>query len=267
MCGVDDNDVDPGLDQQFGPLEAVGAGADGGADDEASEWVLAGAGIFAHLFDILDGDQPFEDVVVIHHQQLFDTVPVKMLFGVLQGGSRRHRDQIFLGHDMMDRLFQIGLETQIPIGEDADQLAVFGDRHAGDAVFLHHVHGVADLLVGTHGDRIDDHAALRFLHLIHLERLLLRGHVLVDHPQPPLAGHADGRPRFGHRIHGGGNQRDAEFDFPGQPRGQVGLLGQNGGVGRHQEHIIKGQTFPDRDFRHGVLLWIGERVGNFFNRK
>ena len=46
-------------------------------------------------------------------------------------------DQVLLGHHLGDRQVEAVLEAQVAIGEDADQLAVLGDRHAGDAVALH----------------------------------------------------------------------------------------------------------------------------------
>ena len=41
--GVDDEEVDAGGDQRLGPLEGVGADADGGGDPEAAALVLGGA--------------------------------------------------------------------------------------------------------------------------------------------------------------------------------------------------------------------------------
>ena len=40
--GVDDEHVDAGGDERLGPLEGVGADADGGADPEAAPLVLGG---------------------------------------------------------------------------------------------------------------------------------------------------------------------------------------------------------------------------------
>ena len=86
-------------------------------------------------------------------------------------------------------------------------LLVLGDWHAGDLVAPHHIECVGDELVGRDGDRVDDHAALRALHLVDFAGLLLDGEVAVDDADAALLRHGDGQARLGHRVHGCTEQR------------------------------------------------------------
>ena len=84
------------------------------------------------------------------------------------------RDQILLGHHVADGHIGARFKAQIAVGENADELAALGHGHAGDLVAPHHFEGVGNLLIGPDGDRIDDHAALRALHLVDFAGLLPR---------------------------------------------------------------------------------------------
>ncbi len=57
MRGIDDDQVDAGVDQALGALDAVIADADGGGDAQAALRILGGIRVELRLFDVLDGDQ------------------------------------------------------------------------------------------------------------------------------------------------------------------------------------------------------------------
>ena len=254
MRGIHHHHVHTRLYQQIQTLETIRSRADGGAHDQASQFVLAGVGILAHLLDILDGDEPFEHVVFIHHQKLFDAVLVQVPLGLLQRRARRHRDQIFMGHDLINTLIKIGFKTQVAVGQDAFQAPVLGHRQAGDTVLLHDIQCIADAVMRIDGDGIDDHAAFRLFDPIHLQRLFLRGHILVNHAQAALPRQADGGPGFRYRIHCRGDQGNVQPDLVRQPGGQIGVPRKNGGMRRNQQHIVKCQALPDRIVKHGFFL-------------
>src|SRR4029450_11703032 len=91
--GVDDDDVDVGVDQELGAQEALLAhgGRRGGA--QAALLVLAGAGELVGLLDVLDRDQADAAIGVVDDQQLLDTVLVQEPLGLLLGGALAHGDQ------------------------------------------------------------------------------------------------------------------------------------------------------------------------------
>ena len=170
---VDGEHVDFGLGQFLRALQKISGGADGRAYAQAALRIFRGVGILQFLLDVFDRDQALEVVLVVDDQKFFDAMFVKNFFGFFERGSHGNRDEIFLGHHLVDGNVEAGFEAQIAIGENADQLSVLGDGHAGDLVLAHDLERIADLVGGEHGDRIDDHAAFRALHLVDFVGLLL----------------------------------------------------------------------------------------------
>jgi hypothetical protein len=121
-------------------------------------------------------------------------------------------------------------------------IVVVGHRHAGDAVPGAERFHVGDRGTGAAGHRIGDHACLGPLHHVHLLRLLLDGQVAVQHADAALPGHGHRHPGLGDGIHGRGDQRDAQREAAGEPRGEVGLARHDGGVRRQQQDVVKGQA-------------------------
>ena len=263
--GVEHQQVGLGLDEGLGALEVVAAGADRGAHPQAAQLVFAGVRILEHLFDVFVGDQPGEQAV-FDHRQLLDAMLVEQLLGLLEGGAGRHGDQVVAGHQLADRTALPGLETQVAVGQDADQLAAFvGDRHAGDLEPRHDPQGFGDLLLGANGHRIDDHAGLGALDLVDLLGLLLDGEVLVDEADAAFLGQRDRQCRLGHGIHGRRHQRRVERDAATQLGGEVDVVGVNLGEAGLQEHVVKGQCDTGRCLRaSGATRSIetGHRLGS-----
>ena len=103
----------------------------------------------------------------------------------------------------------------------------------------------ASVASGADGDRIHHHAAFIALHPADLLGLLLDGQILMDHAHAAGLGHGDGQARFGHRVHGGGNQGNAQLDRLGQAGLGIDLAGEDFGGAGHQENIVEGQGFAD----------------------
>src|SRR6516225_11453256 len=77
-------------------------------------------------------------------------------------------------------------------------------------------------------------------------------------PSPPDC-HGDGHLALGHRVHGRGEQRDAELDALGQPGSGIGGGGEDGGRGRLQQDVIESQRLADL---HATPPGIGPLAGN-----
>ena len=121
--GVDDEQVDAGIDQPLGALEAVVADAGGGGDAQAALRVLGGVRVELRLLDVLDGDQADAVAVAIDDQQLLDAVLVQQALGLVLVDALLDRDEVLAGHQLVDLLRRVGGEAHVAVGQDADQPA------------------------------------------------------------------------------------------------------------------------------------------------
>ena len=263
--GVDDDDVDAGLDQPLGALLRVAADADRGADAQPAVPVLAGVRVLEVLLDVLDGDQPDEPPLAVDDGQLLDAVAVQDVLGLLEGHLAADRDQVLPGHEQRDRPLEVVLEAQVAVREDADEPAalVLDDRHARDAVLAHQLHRLADRPLRGDRDRVDDHPALGALDLVDLERLHARREVLVDDADAALLREGDRQARLGHRVHRRRDDGDADADPAREDRRGADLARQHARAGRDQQDVVEGQRVRDHFSRHGSprLLRSPARLG------
>ncbi len=244
--------VRPGAHQRLGARLAVGAGADRGPDAQAPQLVLGRVREADGLLDVLDGDQAAELIPLVDHRQLLDPVAVQDLLRLLERHARLRGDELLLGHHLAHGAVETLLEAEIPIGQDADQLAAPGDRQAGDAVLLHDRERLGDRLLGVHGHRVDDHAALGLLHLLDLERLLRDRQVAVDDAEAALLRHRDRGPRLGDGVHGGAEQRDVEPDRARERGGDVGVARQDARGGGDEQHVVEGEALAQLRRQHAA---------------
>ena len=191
--------------------------------------------------------------MLVDHQQFFDAMRVQDRFGFLERGADADGDQVLLGHHVRDGQVVARLEAQVAIGENAHQLAVLGHRNAGDAVALHDVERVGDLLLGIDGDRIDDHAAFRALHAVHFLGLPVDRHVAVDDADAALLRERDGQVRFGDGIHGGADHGNIQSDLAREPGARVGVGGHDAAARGQQQDVVKSESFRDRFGDHARL--------------
>ena len=139
--GVDDDEIDAGLDQPLGAVEALVADRGRGGDAQAALLVLAGVRIGDRLLDVLHGDQA--DAAILRRRP-----PAASRCGAdaaaawPRPGSTPSRTVISpsLVISSATRLPRIGGEAHVAVGEDADELAglavaaALDHRNAGDAV-------------------------------------------------------------------------------------------------------------------------------------
>ena len=246
---VEHEHVHVGRDERLGPFERVLGDADGRADPQAAERVLARVGVLGGLLDVLDRDQAAQVELPVHHQELLDAVPVEDVLRLRQGRSDRHRDQVLARHHLGDGALDVAVEPQVAVGENPDQAplvaAVLGDRHARDAVLLHQLERLADPRFGGERDRIDDHAALRALDAVDFGRLRRNVEVLVDDPDAAELGHGDRHPRLRHGVHGRAEERQVQRDAPRQARADVDVARQRGRMPRAEQHVVERQRGLD----------------------
>ena len=129
--GVDHDEIGAGIDQPLGAGEALIADARRRRHAQAPLLVLAGMGMDSRLLDVLDRDQADAAIFVVDHEQLLDAVLMEEALGFLHADALAHRDELLLGHQLVDRLVRIGGEAHVAVGEDADELAVAPPFRAG----------------------------------------------------------------------------------------------------------------------------------------
>ena len=177
-------------------------------------------------------------------------------------GADGRRDEVFLRHHVFDGLIVIGLEAEIAVGEDADELPVARDGHAADAVTLHERDGVAHQILRFEEEGIGDDAVFGTLDLIDLLGLFLDGHILVDDAEAPFARHGNGEPALRHGIHCRGDDGKIKRKPFAQRGAQVYLVRQDVGRLRDEQNVVECKSF----FDHFTHLLLPPKVRWFVNR-
>src|SRR5690554_285821 len=212
-------------------LFGVGTGTNGGAHTQTALLVLGGKGVAFGFFDVAEGNHAAQLKTVIDNQHLLDAVLVQLGLDFFQAGAFFDCYQaIFRRHDGRYGIAGIGHDTQVTTGHDADQLAIFNHRKAGETQFAGLGQQIDGFHVGSDSYRILHNGSFVALDLAHFGSLLFDGHVLVHNANAALLGHGNGQTGLGHGIHGGGQQRNIDFDIAGQAGFQADILGQNFGV-------------------------------------
>ena len=122
--GVDDEDVDLGVDERSGALERVRTDSDCGADPQAPLVVLRRFRVLDPLRDVLDRDQALEPPVGVDDGELLDLVAMEDRLRLLERRADRRRDQIAVGHERRHGLRGVRLEPEVAVREDADEDAL-----------------------------------------------------------------------------------------------------------------------------------------------
>src|SRR5262249_39798610 len=105
---------------------------------------------------------------------------------------------------------------------------------------------------GMDRDRVDDHPALRLLHLLDLERLLRDGEIPVDDAEPALLRHRDRGARLGHGVHGSADEGDVQPQRARERRRDVGLSRQDVRRRGNEEDVVEREPFTQLVL-HGAL--------------
>ena len=260
MRGVHHQHVHAGGDQRLDAAIGIAAHADGRTDQQAGGGVLGGVGVVGLLLDVLDRDQAAQGVVAVDHQHLLDAVAVQQLEHFLVAGALAHGDQpVLLGHDVADRVVQLGLEAHVAAGDDAGQLpGVIHHRHAGDVAGAGQRQHLADGGVGPDRDRIADDAGLELLDLGHLGRLLLCGQVLVQDADAAELGHGYGQAGFGDGVHRRRHDRQVDAQVTGEPGAELDILRQHDRMGGDEGDVVVGKCFGLDAQHRQTLVWGSE---------
>src|SRR5512146_1376294 len=259
--GIDHHDVDSGLFELGNTVSRVRAHADGCAYAEPSMRVFAGMGILDALLNVLDGDEALEFALPVHDRQFFDPVLVQNLACLFQTGPLRSGDELFPLHHLRHLEVRAGLETQVPIGQDADQLLLFRHGNARNTVLRHQLVGVADRFIRRNGHGVENHPAFRLFYPVHFRRLIGRREYAMNDAKPALTRHCDRQTGLGHGIHRRTDDGNIDPDVSRQLCANVDFAGQDGGPRRDEDHIIVGQPQTGFFVEH-LPLFRSARLGS-----
>src|SRR5690606_29162397 len=116
-------------------------------------------------------------------------------------GALLHGNQAFLGrHDVTQGLIQAVFETQVAVGDDADEFFALDDGQTRDAVLTLQADGITHFHVGRDSHRVDDDTEFVAFDARDFFGLSVSGQVFMNDPYAALLGHRNSETRFGHRI-------------------------------------------------------------------
>ena len=227
--------------------------------------VLRCVGILDLFLNIFDGDQSLQVKTVIHDEKFLHPVLMEDFPRLFERSAHGYRDEVFFRHHLFNRQVQARLEAQVPIGQDAHQLAVFGDRHARNFVLVHDLESIRNPVLGADRDRIDDHSAFRALHLVDLRRLALDRHRAVYDADAALLRERDGQPRICDGVHRRADHGNVQQDVAGEERSGVNLRRQDLRLGGQEKDVVKSQRLRNWTVKHIPLSIVSSRMSFKFH--
>ena len=240
---VDDDDVDTGVNELLDTFFRAAAAGDAGTDEQLAGGVLGSERVVSGLGDVLDGHEACEVEVVVNDENALEAVGVHEGLGFFEGGAFLDRDQAFTrGHDFGDRNGHAGFEAEVAVGDHAENLLAVNDRETGDVLFAGEGDDVADEHVGADGDRFGNNAGFMTLDLKDFSGLLVGGHVLVNEADAAFLSDGDGETGFRNRVHHGGNHRNVDTEITRQLRGELGIAGEDFGIGGDEKNVVEGES-------------------------
>ena len=168
------------------------------------------------------------------------------VLGLLKSGTLTSGHEALAGHDLADAGFHVLLKFHIPVGDDADEPSVrVNDRHAGDAVLRHERIRLAEGVVGSKIEGVRNNAVLGALNHVHLLRLSVYRHALVDDADAALTRYRNGHAVFRHGVHRRAHDGGIEPDGLGKVGRQVHVRRENIALRGDKQHVVKGQALAD----------------------
>ena len=169
----------------------------------------------------------------------------------IEVGTDRRGHEVILRHHVRNRLIEIGFKAEVAVGQDADQLSVFGNRHAGDTIAAHQLLRVAHLMLGRKIERIGDNAVFASLDLVHHRRLRFNGHILMNNAQSAFTCNGNRHLVIRDRVHSGAEHRNIQPQIFCQLNRQIDFSRKHIALLRNEQHIVKRKTFAnDRQPKH-----------------
>ena len=183
-------------------------------------------------------------VACVDNKKLLNAVFVEKTLRLSERCPDRHSDQIVTSHNVADLGLSCLLnKTDVPIGQNADQLFTIDHRQARDAEIMHKVQRLLHGVVGLDSDRIEDHTAFALLHLFNFMALVFNAHVFVDNANPTHACHGNRHGRFCHCVHRGRQERKTQRNGRRERCREINCIRSDFRIGWDEEDVVKSKCF------------------------
>ena len=113
---------------------------------------------------------------------------------------------------------------------------------------------------GSKKEGIRDDAVLAALHFIHLFRLRLNRHVLVNDADAALSRNGDRHSVLGDGVHRGADQRDIQLNVVGELRFKFHVCGHYVGSLGNEEYVVERQAFFYNSAAHWYSPCLYEKL-------
>ena len=254
MRRIDDQTINARFYQLVGAFPEITRSTNGRRYAQAAQIILRRCRILNCFLNVFDGNQALQVFVIIDDQKFFDAMFLQNCLGLIQRRANRNGDQRLLRHNLRNRQFKSSFESQITIGYDADQVAVFIDHgHAADVIALHHVQRFTHRTILSNRHRIDNHSGFGAFHFVDFFSLALDTEIFVNDADATLLGDRDRQRRFGHSVHRSGTERNLQTNTTRKLCRRVCFSRQHIGSRRHQQYIIKSQSLGNVFSYHDSL--------------
>ena len=228
MSSVNDNGIHASLDQSLHPLEGVGCHTHTCCHTQTSLGVFASVWLVLCLGDVLIGDESDEFIVAIDHGQFLNLMLQQDARCTLKVCLLMSDHEVFLRHHVINLLVQICLETKVTVGHNADKgVDIIYHRDTANVILVHNVEGILHGRATLDGDWIVNHTIFSTLHDGNLTRLVLYGHILMNHADTSLTGNGNSHRSLCDSIHGCCDKRNLQFNITRKLCGKGDFTGKD----------------------------------------
>ena len=230
MRGVDQQNIYARGNQRIHALFVTGARTHRRTDAQATLLIFTGVRFTLRFLEIFNGDHAEKMEAVIHNQRFLNAF--FMHFGKNHFAAfafANGHQTLFRRHINAHRLIQVGDETHVATGDNADQLVVFGHhRIASKTVAFSQLFHFAQCGGRQDGLRVGNHAGLMLLHALNFFRLALDGHVFMNKADAAFLCQGNCQTRFRHGIHCSREHWNIQTNGFRQLSAEIGGIWQNG---------------------------------------
>ena len=159
MRRINHQTIDARLYQLIGAFAKIAGRSDSSGDAQTSQIVFRCARILDCLLNIFDSDQSLDALVAINNQQFLYPMFLQYGFGLLECSANRNSDQRLFGHYFRNRNLKTSFESQVAVGNDADEVAVLVYyRHAAYVEPLHYLKRLPHRFSRKNRYRVNNHS-------------------------------------------------------------------------------------------------------------